>query len=86
MVLREEVSMRRGLIAALLWLGACEPADPCGEYVDYMCLCHDDDTGVDCDELSVVYASAEPEVQDECAVLLEDQQQADEEAGETCEY
>jgi hypothetical protein len=66
------------------FLLACEPADPCDEYVDYLCTCHADDDAFDCDELTLTYAGADPDVQDECAVQLDEQQQADDEAGLAC--
>ncbi|MEQ1566274.1 MAG: hypothetical protein ABMA64_11600 [Myxococcota bacterium] len=62
----------------------CEPVNPCDEYVDYMCDCHVDDTGTNCQALTATYASADQDVQAECAVLLDDQQQADQSAG-VCE-
>ena len=68
----------------LLFLFACEPAAPCDDYVDYMCTCHGDDSGVDCDALALTYAAADPDVQDECAVDLREQQQADDDAGASC--
>ena len=78
--------MKRAWVLVVLGVYGCEPVEPCDDYVDYMCLCHDDDTGVDCDGLSVTYASAEPEVQDECAVLLDNQQKSDDDAGLECAY
>lgn len=70
---------------SVLWvLVACEPVTPCDDYVDYMCTCHADDTGVDCDELNLTYAGADPDVQDECAVKLDGQQAEDDAAGLTC--
>jgi hypothetical protein len=68
----------------LTWLTACEPIPPCEDYVDYMCACHEEDTGVDCEDLQDTYSGAAPAVQDECGVLLNEQQSEDEQAGETC--
>lgn len=73
-----------GAVGAVLVLFGCEPGDPCAEYVDYMCSCHDD-TGVDCDALAATYEQAGPAVQDECAVLLDEQEGEDQAAGQTCE-
>ena len=70
----------------LLTLIACEPVTPCDDYVDYQCACHDDDTGVDCDELALTYAGAGPAVQDECAVQLDELRAADDAAGLDCAY
>jgi hypothetical protein len=74
-------------VAALAALGmvGCEPGDPCAAYVDYMCVCHASDTGVDCDALGATYEEAGPAVQDECAVLLDEQETVDQRAGEVCE-
>jgi hypothetical protein len=66
-------------------VAGCEPGDPCADYVDYMCACHEADTGVDCDALSATYEDAGPAVQNECAVLLDDQEGVDQAAGQTCE-
>ena len=67
-----------------LWLTGCEPIPPCEDYVDYMCACHAEDTGVDCQDLQDTYSGADPDVQDECNVLLNEQESQDQEAGETC--
>ncbi|MEZ4319347.1 MAG: hypothetical protein R3F61_17670 [Myxococcota bacterium] len=64
-------------------LVGCEET-PCDRYVDYMCACHDGEPGVDCNDLIDVYAGAGPDVQDQCAIDLSDQEQADEAAGLTC--
>lgn len=73
-----------GRIAAtalgLAMLVGCEP-DPCLDYVDYMCDCHPE---VDCDTLANTYANADADLQDACAIELEDQQDADAEAGLEC--
>lgn len=63
----------------------CEPISPCDTYVDYMCACHADDTGVDCEALALTYDGASPDVQNECAVLLDDQEAADQSDGLTCD-
>lgn len=68
----------------LFGLFACEPLTPCDEYVDYQCTCHAEDTGVDCEALTLTYAGAGPDVQDECAILLDEQQAADDAAGVEC--
>lgn len=73
----------RTMAAVFTTLGAlaCEPVQPCDEYVDYMCRCHADDTGTNCDALATTYQDASPNVQDECAALLNDQEDADHDAG-----
>ena len=70
-----------GALVALL-LVACEPIEPCDEYVDYMCACHAEDAS--CDELSATYSDAGAAVQDECAVLLDEQEAEDLDAGLEC--
>jgi hypothetical protein len=62
--------------------GACdEPVNACDDYVAYMCDCHPE---VDCGEITATYADAEPSVQDQCVVALEDQQDDDDTAGLVC--
>jgi hypothetical protein len=67
----------------LLALSACEPVSPCDDYVDYLCTCHEE---VDCDEVTVTYGKADPAVQDECAVLLDEQQAEDDRNGVDCAF
>lgn len=75
--------MRIAAVAGVLGiLLACEPVQPCDEYVDYMCDCHANDTGVDCSTLKATYEDADQNVQDECSVLLDEQESADQRAGE----
>ena len=75
-----------GALGALLvvLLAGCEPVSPCDDYVDYMCSCHDADTGASCEDLQDTYAGADPDVQDECSVLLGEQEDEDQANGETC--
>lgn len=80
--------MLRRLLAiagTLLLTTACE-SDPCGRYVDYMCVCHAEEEGFDCATLQDEYANADSQdLQDACAIQLADQQDVDAEAGEACE-
>lgn len=66
-----------GRIAAtalgLLMIVGCEP-NPCDDYVDYMCDCHPEE---DCASLENTYANADAELQDACAIELEDQEAED---------
>ncbi|MEZ4240806.1 MAG: hypothetical protein R3F59_32555 [Myxococcota bacterium] len=71
-------------VAVGLGVAGCEPGDPCADYVDYMCSCHAQDTAVDCDALSATYEDAGSAVQDECAVLLDEQESSDQSDGQTC--
>lgn len=64
---------------------ACTTEDPCQDYVDYICDCHDGEAGYDCASLRETYADPDPDVQDQCSLdlaALEDQDQAD---GIVCE-
>jgi hypothetical protein len=56
--------------------------DACTAYVDYMCDCHAEDT--DCGELERAYSNADADLQDECIVALEDQQDQDAADGLEC--
>lgn len=76
--------MRHTLLIAFLALSACEVEEPCLDYVDYMCDCHDGEEGFDCTELTAIYADAGQDVQDQCAVDLSDQQATDETDGHEC--
>ncbi len=60
---------------------ACDPSNPCDRYVDYMCECHAE---VSCDDLATTYEEADPGVQDECAVLLDQQEESDAAEGLDC--
>ena len=63
----------------MLAMVGCEEGDsPCTVYVDYMCECHSDDEGFDCDELRATYQDASPSVQDQCSEDLALQQDSDE--------
>ena len=72
--------IRGGVVARSGW--SLRTRDPCDEYVDYMCSCHGEE--IDCNDLSLTYDGAAPDVQDECAVLLDDVEQADQDAGAEC--
>lgn len=81
----------RFLVVALACVGvavlntACEPINPCDEYVDYMCSCHTEgDDGYDCETLSNTYENADPELQDDCQVALDDQINQDDTEGVEC--
>ena len=73
------------MVAGLLLLvgATCELEDPCLEYVDYMCACHVSEA--DCEELETTYQDADPDLQDQCAIDLADQQAEDDENGVECE-
>jgi hypothetical protein len=71
-------------VAPILLLVACldEGDQPCDDYVAYMCDCHGDTE--DCDQLSATYEGADQDLQDSCAVELDDQQAADDDSGHVC--
>ncbi|MBN2797751.1 MAG: hypothetical protein JXX28_01270 [Deltaproteobacteria bacterium] len=77
-------SLGIALLLTLSSLGGCELDQPCDAYVDYMCDCHDGEEGFDCAELSRIYAEADPDVQDQCAIDLSDQQATDENNEHQC--
>jgi hypothetical protein len=73
--------MGRWTGAWALGMVACDPGNPCDAYVDYMCDCHPE---VSCDDLFTTYAEPDPSVQDECAILLDQQEEEDAAAGLEC--
>lgn len=76
--------MRRlGVIGAVLAVAVgCDSGEnPCDVYVDYMCECHGQDSGFDCEELRATYVDAGPTLQDQCSEDLAAQQDSDEAAG-----
>jgi len=72
-------------VLALLLLPGCF-YEPCDDYVDYLCSCHEDDPQYDCDALRATYVDAEPAIQDQCAVDLAAVQDEDEDAGLECAW
>ncbi len=72
------------MAALVIGVAACEQEDPCGEYVDYICDCHADDGDFDCDELRSTYENADASVEDECAIALDEQEEADAANGVDC--
>lgn len=69
------------VIAALF---GCDEETPCDRYADYMCTCHADDPGFDCEAYLQLAESPTGAVIDQCAIDLADQQEIDEDAGESC--
>lgn len=68
------------LLSALL--AACDDQGPCDEYVSYMCDCHPD--SADCEDLRITYEDASTDLEDECAIALDDQEEADAASGHEC--
>ena len=60
--------------------------EPCDDYVDYLCTCHEDDPQYDCASLEAMYLDADPELQDQCAVDLAAVQEDDDENGLECAW
>jgi hypothetical protein len=84
----------RILFVSTLLIGAvaCTELEPCDDYIDYMCACHDstdavegEDSEVNCDELLQTLGTADPEVQSQCAIDLSEQQAEDSEEGLECQ-
>ena len=66
-------AMILGAVTLVGALTACGGEDNCGEYVDYMCACHEEDDDFDCEELRNAYENPSSSEQDDCAVELDDQ-------------
>jgi len=74
------------LVVAFVAMAAdCELEEPCQDYVDYICTCHADDPDFDCQELRTVFSDAGPELQDQCAIDLDEQQDLDDQSGLECD-
>lgn len=71
-------------VAGLLVVAVACGGDPCQDYVDYMCQCHGDDSGFDCDELQRVYSDPDPSVEQQCQLDLSRQEDQDVADGESC--
>jgi hypothetical protein len=80
---RRRRQMARWTAACVLLLatfaGGCSSDEPCQDYIDYMCDCHDGEEGFSCKELEDVYGDADQEVQDECAIAHDEEKEADKE-------
>jgi hypothetical protein len=63
---------------------ACDEMEPCEDYIDYMCACHEAEADFSCAELEQTLSEAEPDVQSQCAIDLVDQQDEDEVDGLEC--
>jgi hypothetical protein len=73
-------------LLGVLGVGACEePTEPCDRYVNYMCDCHAEEEGFDCQQLSETLDGADQDVQDQCALDLGDQKDADAEGDVQCD-
>ena len=72
------------LVLLLVPLSAACLYEPCDDYVEYLCTCHEDDPQYDCEALRTTYLDAEPAIQDQCAIDLADVQDEDDAAGLEC--
>ncbi len=79
---RSLASLSSLLLPALLLVACEDTGGPCEEYVDYMCACHTDDDG--CGDLQTIYEDADADLQDECVIALDEQEDADLESGFEC--
>lgn len=71
----------------LLLLTACfgvSFGDPCVDYCDYVCTCHEGEEAYDCDQCRTENDGSDPELQDACETSLADLQAEDESAGTGC--
>jgi hypothetical protein len=59
-------------------------AGPCDDYCSYICDCHAEDSGYNCDDCFTSYDGADASLQDECESSLITLKDADEAAGLTC--
>lgn len=73
---------RISLLPFFFLAAACEGgADPCADYIEYVCDCSDQAA---CDEATNTYSDADSKLQDQCQSAIEDYETADEEAGTEC--
>jgi hypothetical protein len=71
----------------ILLLTACfgvTYGDPCADYCDYVCECHDGEEAFDCDTCRTENAGDDAELQDQCETALADLQTTDEANGTGC--
>ena len=66
--------------AALFLTPGCSDADPCQDYIDYVCDCDSDA----CESAKNSYSDADSKLQDECENALQEYQDADDAAGSEC--
>jgi hypothetical protein len=70
--------------SALATLTACDEENACDRYADYVCECHEGDSGFDCDALRALAEAPTETTIDQCAIDLADQEAADEADGAVC--
>lgn len=70
--------------AVLSFTLACDEMEPCDDYIDYMCACHETEQDFSCADLEQTLSAADPDVQSQCAIDLNDQQDEDDLDGLEC--
>ena len=73
-----------GLVLATPLVG-CESDEPCQDYIDYICACHDGEQGFDCAQIEDTFGDADADLQDECSINLDEQKDKDKSDGVDCE-
>ncbi|MES2642165.1 MAG: hypothetical protein V4850_21965 [Myxococcota bacterium] len=71
----------------LLLLSACfgvDFGDPCVDYCDYVCECHEGEAAYDCDQCRTENDGTDPELQDACESSLTQLQAEDDANGTGC--
>lgn len=77
--------VRAFLVCSAAILAGCTARSPCDRLADYVCACHADDTGFECEALRRATERADPAVQHACTLELAVQREEDLEAGLDCE-
>jgi hypothetical protein len=72
-------------IAGFFLAGANCNDDPCEDYIDYICQCHDDDPDFSCEDVKTTLEDADPEVKNQCALDLDELQVEDADNGDECD-
>lgn len=73
------------LLPLVMTLTGCTGGtNPCDDYCSYVCDCHTDEAGYDCDACFTQYDGADAELQDECETALIDLKAQDDADGHVC--
>lgn len=59
-------------------------SDPCVDYCDYLCTCHEGEAEYDCNQCRAEYSASSPALQDECETELVALQEQDATNNEGC--
>jgi hypothetical protein len=82
--LRRAAAALFAISGVLATLTACDEETACDRYADYICDCHEDDSGFDCEALRALAEAPTETTIDQCAIDLADQQAADDADGAVC--